>query len=201
MNWFISFKNKLKKIFSRKNVVESLLFVATVSLSILTAFTVYINYSDSDSRIRIERYKQTINLCKDFNSWYDNYYVVETDTSLIQVKQWDTSLPCNGECSWQSIPDSIKLMSLIKNPAAIKLFNYFEEAKMLDQKKLLDRDYFYNFFSSTMLKFKNKTKEPTVEEFLLFSRKYYKDEQVWDGFDYCMRIVQNMEDEYESKPN
>jgi hypothetical protein len=183
----------------RKNIYDLTLVVATVFLAGLTglmALATYFLYdlgnNDFSSRKQIETYKQTVGLCKEFNDWYTDYRAFDTDTQLAQMRHWVRSEP-----EWQQLSISMDSTQIIetlkKNNAVIKMFNYFEDAKMLDKKGLLDRDFLKNRFYSLFCRIE-KTQNPSFSLFIESYRQNLND-KVWDGYFYCRDTIVVLEND------
>jgi hypothetical protein len=178
----------------RHNVNERLLVISTILLAIVTGLIVYSSVSDSDSRRKVEKMTQTIQICKDYNDWND-YKSVNSDSLLREVRNWT-----RGEGPWHkdSIVDpKLAMEKLQKNRAIVRLFNYFETAKMLDKKGLLDTSYFNNWFS-TLFTNLEYAKNPSVDEFIKeyrIKRKKGKNQPqtIWDGYTYYRNDVINLD--------
>ncbi len=90
-------------------------------------------------------------------------------------------------------------MNLLYNSSEVnRLFNYFENAKMLNKKELLDDEYLYNFFITTVYGLVKAT-GPTLEDYMKKLRgvkpngdsEFYNDYNpaTWDGFEYCLENI------------
>ncbi|MDR1348506.1 MAG: hypothetical protein LBJ63_08810 [Prevotellaceae bacterium] len=135
-------------------------------------------------------------LCNDFNNRYTDYRNYKTDPEIVEMRAW-----VRNKLKWfNSNIDSINRIKVLReNEAVIKLFNYFEDAKMLDQKRLLDRDFFLNRFYSLFLRLE-KANNPPVEVYINSYRKDLTD-KVWDGYYYCRELVFKLHKEKEKMEN
>lgn len=135
---------------------------------------------------KLEKYRQTIELCKNFDDWYRYSREPRIDSLATVFKKWEGTIP--QDSSWIGLSDSIK-MEILKNSVSVnRVFHYFEEAKMLDKRNLLDDEYFYNFFYNFFVRLE-KIKNPSVKQYIDAKRKHGGDDEIWDGYYHCRDVI------------
>ena len=172
-----------------KRTIISLLKTVSITAILMVLVTILI-YNVNVSAFKLEKYKQTIALCGDFNSWY-RYDNVMDNKELVEVKRWEGSI-LDRDSLWNCISTEEKKERLRKNMAMDKLLMYFEDAKMLDQKKLLDKEYFHNSFFGLISRLESVS-EPTIDEFIEHVRRKYNGDDIWDGYHYCVEKILKIE--------
>lgn len=142
----------------------------------------------------MEKYRQTISLCQEFNDWYR--YNNKADAELNTVKIWlddvhnldvTHSVRLLKE-DWDGLDGTEKLNKLKNSAAMQRLLGYFEDAKMLHKKGLLDLDYFDNFFGNLVHKME-RTKSPYVMSYIENLCNSSNREDIWDGYVYCRNYL------------
>lgn len=188
---------KALEIHHRKhNSNEKFLVMSTFILAISTTLLFIITFClwktdeetskrDAEAADRNEKMRQTIALCENFYNWYGNYENIEKDLLLQKLKHW-----ANHDTLWKKLNDKEARLiwdTLNKKRVVNRLFHYFENAKMLDQDTLLEREYFANFFSIWFQGLKC-TKRPNVNDWLDSLRNIHGP-TVFDGYDYCLDTI------------
>ena len=162
-------------------------------LTILMVWCSILLYKANRGNFEIEKIKQTMSLSKEFINWYtDNRDEIAVNTSLQNLKIWigslqDTVLKNN----WQNLSNAEQINELQNNPEVTKLFNLFEDAKVLHQKGLLDAEYFINYLWGTFRKLE-KTSNPTVDTFIETLRTQSNNPTIYDGYYYCRDKILNL---------
>jgi len=177
---FLSLKN-----FFGKHMI-TMLTIAMVWSSILL-------YKANKGNFEIEKIKQTMSLCKEFFSWYTyNRDETTSNVSLQNLKIWEGSLQDTVlKNNWLHLSDTEQINKLHNNPEVGKLFNFFEDAKVLHQKGLLDAEYFINYLWGTFKKLE-KTSNPTVDAFIKTLRIQQNNPTIYDGYYYCRDEILNL---------
>ena len=182
-------------------VYDVLFLVATILLTVSTYFLYLTGKKGNDfqeqnynAQLNIVKIEKTIELCDNFNSWYTNYRAYETDFQLVEMRNW-----VRNEAQWDSVNlDSVQRVNVLrKNEAVRKLFNYFEDAKMLDEEGLLHREFFFNRFYSLFLRME-RAHNPPISVYINSYRKNLTD-KVWDGYYYCRDLVFEMNEKIEKE--
>ena len=165
-------------------------------LAILTVVVTFIAslFAFLDSRINgrsynLEKYRQTITLCQDFNDWYR---YCKSNAELCRIKIWlgdfsNLELTDSVEwmrAKWNGMSDAERFDDLKKNPAMVRLLGYFEDAWMLHSKELLDLDYFDNFFGNLVHNME-RTKSPYIMDYISSACNSCCREDIWCGYKYC----------------
>ena len=176
--------SSLEKQNKKNNINQMLLVICTALLVFVTGWLVYSNTSHSDSIMKAERLSQTVTLCKEFNEFYSNYSAIESNMELRQMRDWVRNESNWIDTAFLSLDPIGKLEVLYKNLIVKKLFNYFETAKMLHKKELLDEEYFSNWFETLFIGMQ-RTDNPTVDSFIEYYRDMKKNDKIWDGYYYC----------------
>ena len=183
------------------HVLATLAFLAITRMLYVTTSSLQGN--DFEKRMVIEKYRNTIDLCGNFNTWYGygDYRKKEDDLWLDTLKQWENSKNIwllnddslrikylvDDPLKIKYLKDSLKVKSLQRNLAVRKLFSYFENAKELDKRGLLDRDYFFNTFYSRLTNLE-KIENPSVVFFLQTYRKEMNNSRIYDGYDHFIKL-------------
>ena len=164
---------------------------------IITAFTMAVftillwiatseSANESKKVVEMEKYRQTLLLCKDYRNWFVyETGLLKTDSLLFELKAWEGSLQDSiFKSRWIDMPDSIRLTELRDNISVRRLFSYFEDAMILHQKGLLDDTYFFNFFYNPFRRLE-KTSEPEVDVYIESMRTEFQDSLIYEGYYYC----------------
>ena len=183
-------KKKGAIFFSFKNFFDK--YMITV-LTIAMVWSSILLYKANKGNFEIEKIKQTMSLCKDFFSWYTyNRDAISANSSLQNLKIWvgelqDTVL----ENKWMILSDTERINELCNNPEVSKLFNVFEDAKVLHQKGLLDAEYFINYLYPQFIQLE-KASNPTVDTFIKTIRTQDNNPTIFDGYYYCRDEILNL---------
>ena len=159
-------------------------------LTIVMVWCSILLYRANKGNFEIEKIKQTMFLQKEFFNWF-TYHEDETgeNSSLQNLKIWEGSLQDTVlKNNWLSLSDTIRINELCNNPEAAKLFNIFEDAKVLHQKGLLDVEYFINFVYSQIRRME-KASDPTIDTFIKTKRMQNNNPYIYDGYYYCRDVI------------
>lgn len=162
-----------------------------------------------DQSFILARYQHTLALCQRFNETYGetqniNYYEYkiweENDIDYqIDAKRGPLYRTRQQIRDRWVVPDSAELNQLtherihylMNNDFFQQLLQFFEEAKILHKKQLLDVDAFENDFVGVLYRLQN-TKYPTIDEFIQHVRSLsnrINRDKIWDGYYYCIQHV------------
>ena len=146
----------------------------------------------SEKSMEMEKHRQTLSLCKEYRYWFTyEMNLAKIDSFLYELKSWEGSLQ---DSRWLKITEeSEKLEKLIQNISIRRLFTFFEDARVLHKQELLDEDYFYNFFYNAFRRLE-RTSEPTVAAYLAKMRDKYRDDEVYEGYEYCRDTILKLYD-------
>ncbi len=164
------------------------------------------SYTENQAFV-LARYQHTLDLCQKFRQVYDDVeafdrhefkiweyndpeYSVELKKSNPQYKdleqirhRWRIADSTNMDEVLES-----RIHYLMKNQYLQQMLLYFEEAKILHKKQLLDLDAFYNDFNGIVTRLK-KTQYPSVGQYISHIRSASKRADrnlIWDGYYYCV---------------
>ena len=165
----------------------------TTTLTIVMVWCSVLLYNANKGNFEIEKTKQTISLSKDFFDWFIfNTDGIAANISLQNLKMWEGSLQDTVlRNNWLNLSDVEQIKELNNNPNVAKLFNFFEDAKILHQKGLLDVEYFINFFYNSIRKLE-KTSNPTLDTFIETKRIQNNNPFIYDGYYYCRDEILNL---------
>lgn len=163
-----------------------------------------------DQSFILARYQHTFALCQRFDETYGDIKNIEhfeykiweendTDYEISVNKndpmydtfrhikeRWAVRDSTNG----REILDE-RISFLMNNNFFQQILQYFEEAKILHKKQLLDVDAFENDFVGVLYRLQNTTC-PTIDEYIQhvrsLSTRINKD-KIWDGYYYCLQNV------------
>jgi len=192
----IVFRTKLRRHLGRSvNVIMQQLrkifnwLTANVILTVIMIVISFFLFRVSDNNLRLEKYRQTLELCQNFDDWYRYSKEARTDTLSKVFKMWEKSAP--QDFGWLKLSENERLEILKQSTAVNRVFHYFEEAKMLSKKELLDEEYFYNFFYNLFARLEN-TRSPSVYQYIEAMRKKGGDNEIWNGYYYCRDIMKEI---------
>ncbi len=151
----------------------------------------------ADHNLQMEKYRQTIVLSARFNNIYRDLNTKELDDMMIfqiwenPTKEFPDSLKIRYKIiknQWEDLSDSTKIRKLMYNNAFTEIFGMLEEAMLLNKKKLLDLDYFNNFFYTVMGRLQ-ETSKPTVSQIIDEQCRILKQGDIWEGYRYCQNYL------------
>lgn len=164
-----------------RNVIMLITSVATLLVSVFIC-VIYV------SNLEMEKYRQTFQLCEKFNSMYR--YYDKSDTMIIDFKIWDKTplTTIDSACcdvknrinKWDNLSYEDKIIRLKSNIKLQQILGFFEDAKLLHRKKLLDREYFDNYFTMEIKRL--QAADPSIENYINAVKTR---EDIWDGYRYC----------------
>jgi len=162
-------------------------------LTIVMVWCSILLYRANKGNFEIEKLKQTMSLNKEFFNWYTfNRDEIATNIPLQTLKIWEGSLQDSVlKNNWLNLSDIEKINELCNNHEVSKLFNFFEDAKVLHQKGLLDVEYFINFIYSSFRKLE-KTSNPTIDIIVETTRIKNNNPYIYDGYYYCRDEILNL---------
>lgn len=161
-----------------------------------------------DHSFVLARYQHTFALCQRFNESYED----SGNIDRLEYKMWeennlDYSLNINEAVYEKSlkikdrwaVADSARLEEyvqkrigyLMDNSFFQQMLSYFEEAKILHKKQLLDVDAFENDFVGILFRL-STTQYPTIDQYIQYVRSLSKrinKNTIWDGYYYCLNNI------------
>jgi hypothetical protein len=205
--------NKFIKSGLWKFIIKILMPVIQIFTLALTAFLTYELTEANKESAKISEhgknsaeFRTTREMCYDFN---DRYWMYDLNIREKHSKDldflhlwtyplWEWEINDSNLNIWENMHDTLKLKNLYSNIELNRVLDYFEDAKMMNEAKYLDEEYFYNFFVTTVRRLIN-TKNPDFIEYIDAKRNYNRDSVdldsvgrgsvnvfIWDGFDYCL---------------
>lgn len=183
-------KKKGNIFFSLRNFFDK--YMITI-LTIVMVWCSILLYIANKGNFEIEKIRQTMSLSQEFFNWFTyNRDGITANSSLQNLKIWEGSLQDTVlKNNWLNLSDNERINELCNTPEAGKLFNFFEDAKVLHQKGLLDIEYFINFFYGPLRRLE-KTSNPTVDTIIETTRIRYNNPYIYDGYYYCRDEILNL---------
>jgi len=187
-------------------VVQILTLIVTAILTWSLAHSNNITSDIASNSTEATKLLKTKELCDEFEKryWMTDYtfkcvHSKELDfVHLWTYPEWRWEINDSIKKVWEKQDKNEKLEQLYQNLELRILLTNFENAKELDKVGYLNREYFYNFFSTTVTRFLKNAKDstfiktnPTFIEFIDKKRGFKSEDDIdnphiWDGFDYCL---------------
>lgn len=177
--------------------------VSTISAIVMVFLTLLIWKTNNrvaainEHALNMEKYRQTIKLCNEFNDWYRYKKIshqstdLPADSIMLAFRIWEKNVVMKSDPAIAPIEKKMKeadssqrMAFMTENLALQRILGYFEDAMMLHKKGLLDRDYFDDFFSS-MVNRLEKTSEPSIHDYIRSMCTKTGRNDIWSGYAYC----------------